>query len=120
MFYLAPLFNINTWLGNFTSNLFSDVAVAVILGFVIFKWIENSQRRKERRENHKIIASLIAAELKYNQGKLQELITHTPKGDIVFPALTNSAWESIDKPDFINFYKPKALADTFQIYYRLK
>jgi len=113
------LFDPNSWWGGFTANLFSDIVVAVILGFLVFKWIENTQRRKERKENHKVIASLIAAELQHNQGQLKKMIAHTPKGDVIFPTLTSSVWNSIDKPDFINFYKSQDLADILQIYYRI-
>lgn len=114
-----PLFNINTWLGNFTFNLFSDAFTTIILGIFLFMWIDKLQRRKEKRENHKIIASLIAAELQYNQKTLKELIAATPKGDVIFPALSDSAWNSIDKPDFINFYKPQDLANVLDIYRRI-
>lgn len=114
------LFDPNNWWGSFTANLLSEVIVVVILGFFILKWVESLQRRKEKKENHKVIASLIAAELEHNRKQLKRLIELTPKGDVIFPCLATSAWDSIDKPDFISFYKPHDLADILNIYRRTK
>lgn len=119
-FNIEQLFNSNTWFDNFTANLVSEAITTLLLGIFLFGWIEKTNKTKERKENQKVIANLIAAELEYNRKKLNSLIMETPKGNVVFPALASSAWNSIDKPEFISFYKPQDLANILQIYRRVE
>lgn len=117
---VSDLFNIDTWLGSFTSNLFSDVLVAIFLGVLLLRWLDKVEKRKERKENNKIITNLIASELEYNQKQLKLLISETPKGNVVFPGLETSVWDIIDKTEFISFYRPENIADILNIYRRIK
>lgn len=118
--WLTKLFDINTWFGSFTSNLFSEALVVLILGIFVYKWLEGRARWQERKANQKIVANLIASELKHNRKQLKFLISESPKGNLVFPALETSAWDIIDKTEFLSFYKPENIADILNIYRRTR
>ena len=109
-----------SWIESFTSNFFADILVAVAIGIFLYKWIEKREKWQERKENNKIIANLIAAELKFNKEQLPKLIQETPKGNLVFPALDTSAWDIIDKAEFLSFFKPENTADILKIYRRVR
>lgn len=109
-----------TWLESFTSNLLADILVAILIGVVFYRWIERSEKWNEKKENQKITANLITAELKFNMEQLPKLIRETPKGNLVFPALDTSAWDIIDKTEFLSFFKPENTAEILKIYRRIK
>lgn len=109
-----------SWIESFTSNFFGDLLVAILVGIFFYRWIEQKQKWQERRENQKITANLIAAELKFNKEQLPKLIKETPRGNIVFPALDTAAWDIIDKTEFLSFFKPENTAEILKIYRRIR
>lgn len=116
----SELFDINSWIGSFTANLFSEAIVVIILGIIVYRWIENRDRLRERKENQKVVENLIVSELNYNRDQLKKLISESPKGNLVFPGLETSVWDIIDKTEFLSFYKPENIADILNIYRRTK
>lgn len=117
---MNTFFDPNSWVGNFSANLFSDVIVAVIIGVVISRYIEDKNRSKEQKEKLKIAVNMLWSEIEHNRKQLKILIRELPKPNLPYPALETSAWDLIDKKIIIDGLKVKDFANLIHIYNRVK
>lgn len=121
------LFDINTWIGNFTSNFVADVIVAFIFGIVVTKLLERKDKtnelienKKKSREKLQLAAVMLWDEIEHNRNQLKILIKELPRRNIPYPAVEISAWEVVDKKIVIDGLKVKDVKALLYIYNRMK
>lgn len=117
---LSEAFSNQTWLGSFTANLLSDSLTASVVGILLYRVLESKSEREKKKTQQEIVANLIWSELYHNRQHLDKIIDHLPKGDLVFPALESSVWDSIDRQSFIDFFQFEDTHKIIGIYARTK
>jgi hypothetical protein len=119
-YFLNNLFDSNSWWGNFSANIFSDILVACLIGIYLSRYFDNKEKRKEQKEKLRVAVSMLWGEIKHNKKQLKVMICELPKANLPYPALEISAWETIDNRLIIDGLKVEDVANLLKIYNRTK